>query len=140
MNWGKGIAIALAAFISFIVVLVVILISQSVDLETEDYYSKDIAFQTEINSVENANALSDKPVISMTNTHIVIQLSSERKLDNIVLSLNRPNDETLDKNYKISGTNTFTVDKTELVKGVYKLQLSYEIKGTSYLQKEEYYI
>jgi hypothetical protein len=27
-----------------------------------------------------------------------------------------------------------------LVKGIYKLELSYEINGTSYLQKEEYYI
>jgi len=140
MNWGKGIAIALGLFISFIVVLVVILISHTVDLETEDYYSKDIAFQTEITSVENANDLKDKPIITMTNTHIVIQMSPKRKLDNIVLSLNRPNDESLDKNYKISGTNTFTLAKTELVKGIYKLELSYEINGTSYLQKEEYYI
>jgi len=140
MNWGKGIAIALTAFISFIVVLVVILISQSVDLETEDYYKKDIAYQTEIASIENANALSNKPIITMTNTHIIVQLSSGKKLDNVILSLNRPNDEKMDKRYEIKGTNTFTLDKKELTTGVYKMELSYDINGTSYLQKVEYYI
>ncbi len=140
MNWGKGIAIALMAFISFIVVLVVILVSQPVDLETEDYYKKEIAFQTEISSMENANFLSNKPIIIMTDTHIVVHLSTGQKLNNIELNLNRPNNEKLDKSYKIQGTNTFTLDKKELTKGIYKLELSYEINGTSYLQKEEYYI
>ncbi len=127
MNWGKGIAIALMAFISFIVVLVVILVSQPVDLETEDYYKKEIAFQTEISSMENANFLSNKPIIIMTDTHIVVHLSTGQKLNNIELNLNRPNNEKLDKSYKIQGTNTFTLDKKELTKGIYKLELSYEI-------------
>ena len=76
----------------------------------------------------------------MTDTHIVVHLSTGQKLNNIELNLNRPNNEKLDKSYKIQGTNTFTLDKKELTKGIYKLELSYEINGTSYLQKEEYYI
>ena len=140
MNWGKGIAIALGLFITFIAVLVVILVSHSVDLETEDYYKKDIAYQTEISSMENANTLSDKPVISMTKTHIIVQISPKRQLTNMQLSFNRPNDEKLDKSYQIEGTNTFTIDKNELSKGVYKLELSYELNGTKYMQKTEYYI
>ncbi len=72
MNWGKGIAIALTLFIGFIVVLVISIVSHTVDLETEDYYKKDIAYQDEITSMENANALSEKPTIVMTSTHIVV--------------------------------------------------------------------
>lgn len=140
MNWGKGIAIALALFITFIVVLVVNLVSHTVDLETEDYYKKDVAYQTEISSMENANDFPDKPEIVVTNTHIIVKLSPNKKLSNIQLSLNRPNDEKLDKTYQIQGTNTYTIDKNELSKGIYKLELSYELDGTKYLQKSEYYI
>ena len=140
MNWGKGIAIALTLFIGFIVYLVVIMVSHSVDLETEDYYKKDIAYQDEITSLENANALSDRPTIVVTASHIVVQFSPNRTFQNIELTLNRPNDEKLDKRYKIEGTNTFTVDKNELQKGVYKMELSYEKNGSTYLQKVEHYI
>lgn len=140
MNWGKGITIALGLFITFIVVLVINLVSHTVDLETEDYYKKEVAYQTEISSMENANALSDGPEILMTNTHIVVQLSSKRNFSNMQLLLNRPNDENLDKTYQIQGTNTFTIDKNELSKGVYKLELSYELNGSKYLQKKELYI
>jgi len=140
MNWGKGIAIALTLFIGFIVVLVVNIVSHTVELETEDYYKKDIAYQDEITSMENANALSEKPTIEMTSTHIVVQFSENLNYQNIELKLNRPNDEKLDKLYIIQDTKTFTIDKKELQKGIYKLELSYEKNGANYLQKVEYYI
>lgn len=140
MNWGKGIAIALTLFVGFIIFLVISIVSHTVDLETEDYYKKDITYQDEISSLENANALLDKPTIKMTATHIVVQFSSETKFQNIQLKLNRPNDVKLDKVYKINGTNTFTIDKKELEKGIYKLELSYQQNGSNFLQKTEYYI
>lgn len=140
MNWGKGIAIALTLFIGFIVFLVISIVSHTADLETEDYYKKDIAYQDEIISMEKANLLTNKPTIVMTATHIVVQFSSVNDFQNIQLKLNRPNDEKLDKLYKISGTTTFTIDKSELQKGVYKFELSYQKNGANYLQKVEYYI
>lgn len=140
MNWGKGIAIALTLFIGFIVFLVVSIVSHSVELETEDYYMKDIAYQNEITSMENANALTEKPTIVMTSTHIVVQFSSEKTFEDIELKLNRPNDGKLDRLYSIQNTKTFTIDKKELQKGVYKIELSYKKNGANYLQKVEYYI
>jgi len=140
MNWGKGIAIALTLFIGFIVVLVVNIVSHTVELETEDYYKKDIAYQDEITSMENANALSEKPTIEMTSTHIVVQFSEDLNYQNIELKLNRPNNQKLDKLYTIEDTKTFTIDKKDLQEGVYKLELSYKKNGANYLQKVEYYI
>ncbi len=140
MNWGKGIAITLALFMGFITYLVIQLVSHNVELETDDYYKKDIAYQDEITSMRNANALKEKPTISMTETHIVVQFPSELAFSKAQLHLKRPNDETDDRSYEIFGTSTFTLNKSELERGVYKLELSYIHKDKNYLQKIEYYI
>lgn len=140
MNWGKGIAIALALFMGFIIVLVVKMVSQDVELETEDYYKKDIAYQEEITSMENALALTEKPSISLTETHVIVQFPEGLSFTEAQLNLKRPNDETDDRSYKIVGTSMFTLNRSELEKGVYKLELSYTHKDKNYLQKIQYYI
>lgn len=140
MNWGKGIAIALALFMGFIIVLVVKMVSQNVELETEDYYKKDIAYQEEITSMENAHALTAKPTISLTETHIIVQFPESLTFTEAQLNLKRPNDETDDRSYSIVGTSMFTLNRSELEKGVYKLELSYTYENKTYLQKIEYYI
>lgn len=140
MNWGKGIAIALVLFMGFIIVLVIKMVSQNIELETDDYYKKDIAYQEEITSMENADALTEKPTISLTETHVVVQFPIELEFSEARLNLKRPNDETDDRSYDIVGTSMFTLNKNELEKGVYKLELSYVHKDKNYLQKIEYYI
>jgi hypothetical protein len=42
MNWGKGIIVTMAAFMSFILFMVFTLLSKNTDLESEDYYKKEI--------------------------------------------------------------------------------------------------
>ena len=140
MNWGKGIALALALFMGFIIVLVVKMVSQDVELETEDYYKKDIAYQEEITSMENALALTEKPSISLTETHVIVQFPEGLSFTEAQLNLKRPNDEADDRSYKIVGTSMFTLNRSELEKGVYKLELSYTHEDKTYLQKIEYYI
>jgi len=56
MNWGKGITIVMVAFIGFIITLVTILMSNKIDLVSEDYYQKEIKFEDEIASAKNWKA------------------------------------------------------------------------------------
>ena len=140
MNWGKGIAIALALFMGFIIFMVVQMVSQTVELETEDYYKKDVAYQDEITSMTNVHALAEQPTISLTETHIVVQFPDGLEFSKALLNLKRPNDESDDRSYPIVGTSMFILNKSELEKGVYKLELSYSHNDKSYLQKVEYYI
>ena len=54
MNFGHGIAIALIAFIIFIMTLVTSFIRQDVDLEYTDYYSRELVFNETKEATENA--------------------------------------------------------------------------------------
>jgi len=140
MNWGKGITIALALFIGFIVFMVVGFFSHKVDLVSEDYYQREIAYEEEINAMSNANELESRPVLSMSETHFIVQFDSEQNFENAVLILERPNNKKQDQQFVIQDTKTFTILKTDLVPGVYSVKLSYDIEGKNFLQKEEIYI
>ena len=140
MNWGKGIFIFMTCFIVFIMILVIKLISTNVDLESDDYYAREINYSEEMNAVDNANGLDEKINISITETHLVVQVPHEQKMENIELNLIRLDNDNLDRSYPIQNTKTFLLDKTELVKGIYRIELYYTIAGAKYMQKEQIYL
>ena len=140
MNWGKGIAIALVLFIGFILVLAINLMMHSADLETADYYQKEIDYETEIVSLNNAKELTERPKVSVTDTHLIVQFPADGEFMDSEIMLNRPNDKDQDVLYTIKDTKTFTIDKTTLNPGVYKVILSYTIDDKPCMQKSELYI
>lgn len=139
MNWGKGIAVVMIAFIGFIVTLVVIMIRQDVDLESADYYQREIAYQEEITSLQNADLAEAKPGLSFNDEHLVVQLNNAEYAD-VTLNLIRPNDSNSDKKFEIKDTKTFIIDKSELITGNYMVELHYTVDGKSCLLKDKMYI
>ena len=135
MNWGKGIVIGMAAFMTFIIVLVVGLMMNRVDLESEDYYKREINYQEEITAQENANKLESKIEI-ISNKEFVIVKVPEGEFTKIEMRLSRPNDQKMDKLFKIEGTKSFLINKKELEKGLYTVELSYMVDNKPCLQKE----
>ena len=135
MNWGKGIVIGMAAFMTFIIVLVVGLMMNRVDLESEDYYKREINYQQEITAQENANKLESKIEI-ISNKEFVIVKVPEGDFSKIEMHLSRPNDQKMDKLFKIEGTKSFLINKKELEKGLYTVELSYLVDNKPCLQKE----
>lgn len=135
MNWGKGIVIGMAAFMTFIIVLVVGLMMNRVDLESEDYYKREINYQQEITAQENANKLESNIEI-ISNKEFVIVKVPEGEFKKIEIHLSRPNDQKMDKRFKIEGTKSFLIDKKDLEKGLYTVEISYLVNNKPCLQKE----
>lgn len=140
MNWGKGITIALALFMGFIIVMVVGFFSHSVDLESEDYYQREIAYEDEITALNNVNQLLEKPEIKISESHLIVQFSDSLEFTDAILQLKRPDNQKNDKSFKIENTKMFTIAKEDLTPGVYDLRLSYTIDGKDFLQKKEIYL
>ena len=137
MNWGKGIAIFLGAFIVFILVLAIKLMSTNVDLVTPDYYEREINYSQEMDAVQNSEDLDEKIALNFIDGFLAVKVPENLPAKNIELKLIRNNDETLDRNYKIENTNTFLIDKKELVIGHYDTELYYTVNGKKYMQKEK---
>lgn len=59
-NWGKGIVVGMISFMAFILYMVITMSTDkkySHDLVTEEYYAKEMKYQTEIDAEINANLL-----------------------------------------------------------------------------------
>lgn len=140
MNWGKGITLFMAAFITFILVLVFRLISADVDLESDDYYAREINYEKEMEAVQNAEDLENKIEIASTDGFVALKIPDDKNFEKIELKLIRVNNEKLDRVYSIRDTKTFLIDKNELVKGHYRTELYYTISSKKYLQKEDLYL
>ncbi len=139
MNWGKGIIIAMGLFITFIVVLVVNLMSKNVDLVKEDYYQKEVDYQQEIDATANANQSEFKIKILTQEKHLVIQLPDSVKIDTVFCYFRRPDNDQLDQSFEITNTKNFLIDKQKLAKGEYTVELNYRVAQKSYLQKIKIY-
>ena len=78
--------------------------------------------------------------ISQNNSHVTIQIPDSLNVSNLVASFIRPNDNLLDKDFKIGGTNTFLIDKKELKKGLYNIELRFKNDDIDCLQKSTLYL
>lgn len=134
MSWGKGIIIVMGLFIVFIGVLVSVLISQKVDLVSEEYYKEEIAYQDEINAVLSGNDL-DSLIVSQKDEQLIIRFATNIQPDSVLLKLWRPNDKKLDHSYTVIGTEVFLVPLKDLNQGNYDLRCEYWIGSRNYIQK-----
>jgi hypothetical protein len=137
MNWGKGIIIFMASFMAFILWMVFTLMSKNTDLESEDYYKKEIAYEQEIQAQRNANDAKVKVKMTENKDFVILQFPAEEKIDTVSVEFFKPNDQKGDKIFAEVGTKTMMVDKKKLQKGLYQINIHYQIASKKFLQKEE---
>ena len=137
MSWGRGIIIAMTGFIGFILYLVFTLMSKNTDLESVDYYKKEIEFQKEITASNNTNALKEKVKVTQDEDFLVIQMPHDQDIDSIHVILLKPNDKNLDEEFNFEGTKNLMIPKKDLSKGKYQLKLHFVIENKKHLYKED---
>jgi hypothetical protein len=136
MNWGKGIIIAMALFIGFITFLVVNIMSQKVDLVSEDYYKREINYEQEIIEQNNSNALKERVALLSQEDFVVVQIPSNGYFTNVEIQFVRPDDEKSDQNFLIKGTKSYLIPKAKFKKGKYNVEVRYVVDKKQCLQKE----
>lgn len=145
MNWGKGIVIAIALFMCFILYFVVKVQSDSKydnEMVTEDYYRKEKLVQGNIESIQNANNLSEKVTIAKTAEGIKISFPEALDYSKIngKVSLYRPSNQKLDFETSISLSGLdLLIPKKNLVDGLWDITVAWKYEGKTYLNKETIY-
>ena len=138
MNWGKGLTIAIVAFMSFILYMVITLMTKgNADLVSEDYYKKEIEYEKEITALKNSENAKEKVTINNNGEFIVFQFPTTKEIDNIKIQLLRPNNDKADLTFSEKDTKNVMIEKKKLEKGIYKATISYTSEGNLFLQKEE---
>ncbi|MCL7764265.1 FixH family protein [Polaribacter sp. Z014] len=142
-NWGTGIVIAIVAFMSFILYMVITMSTDkrySYDLVTEKYYQEELGFQDEINAEKNALELKDKITIQRSEEGLKITFPKEFSPEKIKgkVFLYRPSNKQLDFEIPISISNTYLlVPEKRLLDGRWNINLSFKYNNKEYLIKKE---
>ncbi|SEA44587.1 FixH protein [Flavobacterium gillisiae] len=146
INWGTGIAIAIALFMAFILYFVIKVQSNSKydnELVVEEYYKHDAVFEQEMERIQNAHDLAEKPVFTKTEAGVTVVFPAvfiPNKIKGKV-SLYRPSNKKLDFEIPISSSNpTLLIPKSKLVGGQWDINMEWQYEGTEYLSKEAIYI
>jgi hypothetical protein len=146
INWGTGIVIAFAIFISFIMYFVFNVQSNSKydnDLVVEEYYKHDAKFSDEMLRVQNAQDLAQKPVIKNDSEGITIVFPAVFVPKDIkgTVSFYRSSNKKFDFNVPILLVNSsLNVPKKRLLGGRWEINMEWQYAGKQYLTKETIYI
>ncbi|CAI2767576.1 FixH family protein [Flavobacterium collinsii] len=146
INWGTGIVIAFALFMTFILYFVFEVQSNSKydnDLVVEEYYKHDSHFQDEMARVQNAQDLQQKPLIAYHEDGVEIVFPTTFENDKVKgnILLYRPSNKKFDFNTQIVLTNSvLLIPKNKLIKGRWDVNMEWQYDGKKYLSKEVIYV
>lgn len=141
-NWGTGIVIGMIAFMAFIMYMVITMSTNkkfSYDLVTEEYYAKEMAYQTEIDAETNSNSLRGNFKEAKTPEGMLITFPEEIDATTVKgkVFLYRPSNQKLDFDLplQISGSNLLIPDN-KLIGGRWNITIEFEQNGEQYLYKK----
>ena len=140
MSWGVKIAILYTGFIGLVVFMVIMSVRQKIDLVSEDYYTKELAYQSKIDEMKNADELTASISHSFTDTDLELQFQPEFKSKTLTgqILFFRPSDSSRDFEIPVSinadGQQKVALNK--LSKGMYKMQISWKADNTPYYSEE----
>lgn len=139
MNWGKGIAIFLGAFIIFISTLGYFMIKADAQLVSEDYYQKEVEYGTEISAETNALNSNAELSTGFKDDGLHIEVNNATDIIELNIGLLRSNNSDLDLNIT-SDENYIFIEQSKLVTGKYMLTALWKDDSKSYQIKKEIWV
>lgn len=136
MNWGYRIAIVFITFCLITIGVTVFLMTQKVDVVTDNYYEKELKYQEQLDRVARTRALKETTEVYNTGKELIIKFPNtpDKNRKNDFISLYRPSDNTKDVKIPVltdsSRTQIVSVDR--LTRGYWKLQINWTSGGNEF--------
>jgi hypothetical protein len=137
-RWPLGIVVVIATFLVVMFTVVGYLMTQDVNLVTEKYYEKELAYQARIKAIERTRALGTEAGIETAVGSIIVKYPhsmASSAADGRVL-LYRPSDRSADRSLTIAADTASRqiIPFGTLSSGLWRIQVQWTMRG------EEYYL
>ncbi len=140
ISWGVKVAAAYAFFVVAVIILVIIFMNQDVGLVTNDYYAKEIKYQTQIDKEKRTKELAKPLNINLEAGIVKLSFPKLFKPNEIggTIQFYRPADKTKDFEVNIALDSSYTqsFSTTNLEKGLWKIQIDWNAKSYSYFNEK----
>ena len=143
INWGTSIVIAMVAFICFIMYFVVSMSTDKDmqhDLVTEEYYKKELDFQTQMDREQNSQNLSENIRIEKAAEGILVYFPKDLDFESVKgkVFLYRPSNKQLDTEIPISlSSHQMLIPEKHLLGGRWNIEVTWEYEEENYFHKKE---
>ena len=141
MNWGNRIVLVFVLFAAFILYMVVQAFNQNYDLVAEDYYAQEINYQQKLDQKTNLEKLEKRVSVSMEKQSVVLSFPSDQKPTGEIYFYH-PSQKLFDQKIAISmdSQNRQFVDRSDLIAGNYRVNITWKSDGKEYFQQEKIYL
>lgn len=143
IKWSTGIVIAIAAFITFIMVMVVTMVSDNAynhDLVTDNYYQKELKYQDNIDATKNLHKLEYPLAIQKVSDGVEVVFPKDLTPEKIKgkVFLYRPSNKTLDSEIEINtNQHSLVISDEALVSGRWDIVIDFTYNNQKYFYKEQ---
>jgi hypothetical protein len=143
IKWSTGIVIAIAAFITFIMVMVVTMVSDNAynhDLVTDNYYQKELKYQDNIDATKNLHKLAYPLVIQKVSDGVEVVFPKDLTPEKIKgkVFLYRPSNKALDSEIEINtNQHSLVISDEALVSGRWDIVIDFTYNSQKYFYKEQ---
>lgn len=137
-TWGHGIFLTLAAFIGFIAYLVVGTFQERVDLTSENYYEREVAFEDERHELMAGDKLGEVSV-NAVDGELQLQLPADNWGD-VEVNFYRAENADLDFSSDFPSANNGLLTLEKPVAGMWKIEIIASKGEETYRWKFSQYI
>lgn len=137
-RWPLGIVVVIATFLLVMFAVAGYLMTQDVNLVTEKYYEKELAYQARIRAIERTQGLGNEAAIETVAGAIIVHyprsMASSPAEGRVLLY--RPSDRSADRSLTIAADTAGRqiIPFGTLASGLWRIQVQWTMRG------EEYYL
>lgn len=138
MNAGRWIFVTFILFAGFIGTLVTICVRQDISLVSKDYYKEELAYQQQIERMQNTAQLQSKPQISVAGHQLTVTFDSLYFIEKGKVNVFRPSDASMDRNFELAASDgpSYAYSLSGLNSGMYRVKLFWSMSGKHFYQEE----
>ena len=138
MNWGYRIALLYTGFAVFMLTMVSLTFQYKVNLVAKDYYKQEMAYQDEIDKMNNVNQMTIKPEIKYNAETQMLDLHIATTKAEGEIHFFRPADSQEDFKLPLLLQNQLqSIPCQEMPKGLWRLKINWQSEGKSYYIEEK---
>ena len=137
MNWGNRIILGMGLFMGFILTMVVIMMRQKIDLVEEDYYKKELNYETQINAQKVYVSANEKISIKTEKDSLYLYFPAVFQTEDVTISLQRPDDKNLDFVLTAKPLSRIVIQTAKFPKGVFTCTINGKIKDQPYEMSQQ---
>ncbi|HNA94125.1 MAG TPA: FixH family protein [Saprospiraceae bacterium] len=142
MSWGYRIMIVYIVFIAMILGMVFVASKQTNEMQDENYYSKELVYQSVIDGKNNLNALADSVTLSNQpgSVKIKLPLAASANITEGSVYFLCPSDEKKDLKDKLNvdANGEQSISRDKLKDGFYTIQISWKSNGKAYYSEQKF--